>query len=80
MGNRVTVRREIEAARWELGGFDFSFDDLVRLSGLSVNVLQQRLMAGWDLERAVTAPPRRSQWAKVRWIGPVWEREGRIYI
>lgn len=80
MGKRFIFRREVAEVRWELGGFDFSFADLVRLSGLSVNVLQQRLMAGWALERAVTTPVRRMHVDRVLWIGPVVERERRVYL
>lgn len=80
MGKRVILRREVSQVRWELGGLDFSFADLVRLSGLSENVLQQRLMAGWALELAVTTPVRRMHIDRVLWTGPVVERERRVYL
>jgi len=42
--------------RWECGGFDFSFDDLVRLSGIPEYTLQLRLMTAMPVLRACTQP------------------------
>lgn len=80
---KLVNAREMQQALWQLGGIDFTFDELVRLSGVSACALKFRLREGWDLERAVTTPVRRYRRVdpnKVRWIGPVWAREGRVYL